>query len=541
MYISYIADKNYSDYLLVSLFSLLQNNQPTRIFVIVDFENKKFNRQIDKLSKRNKIPIEVIQIDKKSIESQIPDAIATTQYTHAKISNYYRLFLEDFIPPHVDNLLYLDCDTVIDGSIFELWNNNIDEFYFGAIRDSGVNYSSYLKTFNLTSLNYFNTGVLLFNLRKLRNDKFKGKCIDFIKTNYNRIQFWDQDVINVIANGKIKELSYEYNFQSFCLSLKLKKRPIVIHFTGNGNKPFDSNRIKNEYEFLFWKYARSFGFNKLYYYKRVKFLFAKVYQKKVSVKDLVAKPRLKKVKENYFSIQDSYLDLLINKTGEYVVNSGPFSGLKYFTPRSFGSSIYPKLLGIYEAELHCLIDRLKGRNYKKIIDIGCAEGYYAVGFARMFPDAQIVAVDNNIKALEFCKEMSKFNGVSQQMFFLEDITHAWFETESIKAEKCLIFCDCEGHEKTLFSVFNAGNLKKTDLIIEIHSFIDRKIATTLIGVFQDTHRINFITSLNDDFKVLNYRNSKIENLTFEQRKVLLAENRPEVMEWIYLESTCSAL
>ncbi|MBT8196145.1 MAG: hypothetical protein KJO64_06945, partial [Bacteroidia bacterium] len=60
-----------------------------------------------------------------------------------------------------------------------------------------------------------------------------------------------------------------------------------------------------------------------------------------------------------------------------VVLNGPFKGLKYSSDNSFGSAFYPKLLGVYEKELHVVFNQIQNNNYSEIIDVGCAEGYYA--------------------------------------------------------------------------------------------------------------------------------------------------------------------
>lgn len=59
-----------------------------------------------------------------------------------------------------------------------------------------------------------------------------------------------------------------------------------------------------------------------------------------------------------------------------VVKSGPFAGLRYPSITSYGSAIYPKLIGTYESELFCDINNLMKDTYDSIIDIGFAEGYY---------------------------------------------------------------------------------------------------------------------------------------------------------------------
>ena len=68
---------------------------------------------------------------------------------------------------------------------------------------------------------------------------------------------------------------------------------------------------------------------------------------------------------------------------DLTVKNGPMAGLKYPSFSSFGSSIFPKLVGTYENELAPIINKLNATQYKLIIDIGCAEGYYAIGLPGM--------------------------------------------------------------------------------------------------------------------------------------------------------------
>src|ERR1044072_5114497 len=78
----------------------------------------------------------------------------------------------------------------------------------------------------------------------------------------------------------------------------------------------------------------------------------------------------------------------------WVVQEGPFKNMVY-VPKSVGSTLVPKLLGSYESELHSTLEEIIDRNYQKIIDIGCAEGYYAVGLALKNPKTKIHAFDTD--------------------------------------------------------------------------------------------------------------------------------------------------
>jgi hypothetical protein len=75
------------------------------------------------------------------------------------------------------------------------------------------------------------------------------------------------------------------------------------------------------------------------------------------------------------------------------IQSGPFKGM-HFTTRSVSAGWSPKLLGCYEEEVQPLLERVLNRGYRQIVNIGAAEGYYAVGLALRIPDAEVWVFDS---------------------------------------------------------------------------------------------------------------------------------------------------
>lgn len=104
-----------------------------------------------------------------------------------------------------------------------------------------------------------------------------------------------------------------------------------------------------------------------------------------------------------------------------VVLHGLFKGMKYPVMGAYCSVLYPKLLGSYERELEPLFLDLLQNNYTEIIDIGCAEGYYAVGLALKAPTARVYAFDINPHARQQCSDMAALNGVSTRLTVKADI------------------------------------------------------------------------------------------------------------------------
>jgi predicted O-methyltransferase YrrM len=221
--------------------------------------------------------------------------------------------------------------------------------------------------------------------------------------------------------------------------------------------------------------------------------------------------------------------------GRSVVKRGPLEGLKYPSFTSFGSSIYPKIIGSYEAEIAPVLKQIIATNYSEILDIGCAEGYYAVGLAMKCPDSKVYAYDTDEQARAFCAEMALLNNVAERVAIGGSCSADTLASFSF-SQKGLIFCDCEGYEKQLFTKDNISNLTSCDLLIETHDFIDLTISGYIEDLFKDSHDIQIIRSLDDITKAKTYNFVEGYGMNIVQREKLYHEGRPHIMEWYWLRS-----
>ena len=87
---------------------------------------------------------------------------------------------------------------------------------------------------------------------------------------------------------------------------------------------------------------------------------------------------------------------LLNNQGTKVLQ-GPLSGMEFLSDSAEGCHV-AKLLGCYEQPLHPYIEQAISSEYQTILNIGCAEGYYAVGMSRRMPKTKMLAFDLNPKA-----------------------------------------------------------------------------------------------------------------------------------------------
>jgi hypothetical protein len=216
------------------------------------------------------------------------------------------------------------------------------------------------------------------------------------------------------------------------------------------------------------------------------------------------------------------------------VRAGFFQGMKYVEYSSVGSSLFPKLAGSYESELFETLTRLEKRNYQQIIDIGCAEGYYAVGFARKFETAGVIAFDINPAARQLCLEMAKANEVANRVRIEERCTSDWLGSQDFKTHT-LIFSDCEGFEKELFLETNVHNFSNCDLIIEMHPFVSPGIRQYLVDLFSSSHSMSFVSSHDNSRKIFDL-NAGYRHLSNLEKVKLVEEGRIFTMDWIILEA-----
>jgi hypothetical protein len=242
------------------------------------------------------------------------------------------------------------------------------------------------------------------------------------------------------------------------------------------------------------------------------------------------------VKNQKVSLDKQPVEQRIRKTlGEPVVKHGPFAGMRYPGFAAAGSTVWPKFIGSYEKELHLAIEEILQQPITEVIDVGCAEGYYAVGLARSLPQAKVYAYDIDPRARELCSKMAVLNGVQDRVSVSGACTPETLQQFPFTG-KGLIICDCEGYEKVLFNKANLSNLGNCDILIELHDCHDLSISGYITALFRDTHHLTLIPSVDDVFKAIRYQYPETDALDPVIRKEIFAESRHSAMEWAYLKA-----
>lgn len=160
------------------------------------------------------------------------------------IATYYRLLIIDILPKEVDRIIYLDADMIVETDISKLWNVNLDNRLIASVKDEYSIKNS--KRLRLSAIGkYFNAGVLLIDLNKLRKTNFFDECVKCYKENRKIIKLQDQDILNIIFDGKCKLLELNWNVNSRIYLGHYDKpsysdterydaahNPYIIHYTG---------------------------------------------------------------------------------------------------------------------------------------------------------------------------------------------------------------------------------------------------------------------------------------------------------------------
>lgn len=205
----FAIDEKYTIPLTVTLVSLLENaNEDTHynIFVLTDNEFPTESKDtINLLTEHyNNCTINIITFEHEF------DTIEFKYHFSKAIC--YRLMLSSLLP-NIDKCIYLDCDIIVQKDLVELYNTDVSDYYLAGVKDIGVIEALGQKHADLIGIKdisqYINSGVLVFNLDKIRKDGIQTK---FLALAYEKqFDYLDQDVFNSLCYNNIKHIQPKYN------------------------------------------------------------------------------------------------------------------------------------------------------------------------------------------------------------------------------------------------------------------------------------------------------------------------------------------
>lgn len=205
--IAMITDENYVMPTIVALTSLDINSFGC-IFDVYVLTNNLSEKTSELFYKQKFSNLNIKTIDASNITNKFKNI---KQNTHVTYSALLKFYLPQVLT-EADKVLYLDSDILVQKDIHELFDIDINEYYALVTRDYQAILNYHVNKIGLTDGSYFNSGIMLLNLKKMREDNATDKLISYkLNTMYH---FMDQDAFNVIFGNKVKYISYRYNILS---------------------------------------------------------------------------------------------------------------------------------------------------------------------------------------------------------------------------------------------------------------------------------------------------------------------------------------
>ena len=207
--IAYMVDNNYVPYMITSMHSAIKNKNKESVYNFYIIAENFSSENIDKIKKikEHNVNIEIIPARQKTLDYSHLGRFASFKIAMQKI------FIPDYLED-VDKVLYLDADTLVQKDLNKIYSTNMGDAYIGATKD-GLMYQfpEHITEIGLDLRKfYFNSGVMLLNLKDMRKDAIIEKSITYFNTHYE--VFGDQDILNVVVNDKVIPISYRYNCNS---------------------------------------------------------------------------------------------------------------------------------------------------------------------------------------------------------------------------------------------------------------------------------------------------------------------------------------
>lgn len=252
-------DQGYIPQLIVLLTSI-RINHPDGCFDLYLLHQSLTEKQlapVDACCQKAGISFRPIRVDETLFEN------APTNSRYPK-EMYYRLLAPFLLPSHLEKVLYLDPDILVINPLYALWEINLSDHLFAAAAHTGkTELSNNVNRIRLkTNHDYYNSGVLLMNLKKGRKMIRREEIFAFVAEHGSELFLPDQDALNALYGSEILALDdaiWNYdarNYRNYLLrsggvrDMKwVMQQTSILHFCGRA-KP--------------WKHGYKYRFGMLY-------------------------------------------------------------------------------------------------------------------------------------------------------------------------------------------------------------------------------------------------------------------------------------
>ena len=262
--IAFSVDDNYATFIPVTIESIKDYASPKRkykIFILGNNISANHAHAIFQTQTEN-VTTQIIDIKDLILKENI-GSLKTLE--HINTATYYRFFIPEVLQDY-KKAVYLEADQILQADVAELYDTDLQGKSLGiapqikfSVTRSKEWFDYVQKTLKMVKPNnYFNAGVLVMNLEKLRENDFRNKALKLAEN--NNFKYLDQDILNSMFSDDCVRVEKEWNMEIFILDLVRREyKPKLIHYTVGNLKPWRNSRPDEHtfrYSDLFWDYAK---------------------------------------------------------------------------------------------------------------------------------------------------------------------------------------------------------------------------------------------------------------------------------------------
>lgn len=490
---------------------------------------------------------------------------------HLPRAALFRLVAPALLPDDVERIVYLDADLIVTDDLHELLTAPLGDAALGAVRDAWIEVAGsphgppFSELGMAAEAPYLNSGVLVIDVARWKDEQIADQCLDRLAQ--HRLPYADQCALNAVFEGAWAELPPRWNVQTATgtaashdtdlirlLAVQdALASPAIVHFTGR--KPWiDPTVVRGDWWDDALVAANARGGGRLRRpapapaieppagtSRRAVQATAVRAARRVAGRTL--KPAVRSVGLQVRRVNGTppsarvsprTVDRVVTGT-DRVISAGPFRGMVLAAEATWGGSadIVPKLLGTYEEELHATVEEIVHSRPDRIVNLGCADGYYAVGLARRLPGIETIGVDLIEESLVVAARSAEINGVADQCRFL---THMDLVPVAPDARTVWII-DIEGAEGDLVDRDWPARLVGDTLVVEAHDFNRPGVTAALCQAFDPTHEVAVIDQAGRNPNAI----PLLRDLPEAERWLAVSEGRPRPMHWLVFRPRITSL
>ncbi len=255
------SDDNYIQHLAVTLYSVVANrgvNQQLYLYVLDAGITDHSRRRLAAMFNEPGVHLEVISPTLGDVGN-----IPLKRYGHAAL---LRISIADLLPQEITRAIYLDCDIVVLSDLQYLMEVDLRNHPIGAVENLGSRATARL---GIEPGHYFNSGVLVMDLDKWREQHIGDKVMAYMQENSDMLHFPDQDGLNAVLHEDWLRLPLKWNQQPATYSMLGKQAagtqrrqeffeaasaPYIVHFLAR-NKPWHYMTF-HPLKGIYWHYLR---------------------------------------------------------------------------------------------------------------------------------------------------------------------------------------------------------------------------------------------------------------------------------------------